>query len=156
MSNATNNKMSVLGFIRDAVILFLGVLAATWLMDSIQVESTTTLVVVALVLALLNMVLRPLLILFALPFVVFTLGLGILLINAVLLYLAGQLVPGFTVPTFGTAFLGSLIISFISIIVNLVINPRPKIRVQVRTSGSIGPRPGQTRRVSKDDDVIDV
>jgi len=147
-------NVSALGFLRDAVILFLGVLAATWLMDSIQVESTTTLVVVALVLALLNLVLRPLLIFFALPFVVFTLGLGILLINAVLLYLAGQLVSGFTVPTFGTAFLASLIISFISIIVNLVINPRPNIRVRVRTSGSI--RPNSNRRVKKDDDVIDV
>ena len=89
MSNPGTNSISALGFLRDAVILFLGVLAATWLMDSIQVESTTTLVVVALVLALLNLVLRPLLILFALPFVLFTLGRGILLINAVLRYLAG-------------------------------------------------------------------
>jgi len=148
------NRLSLFVFLRDAVILFLGVLAATWLMDSIQVESTQTLIVVALVLALLNLVIKPLLVLFALPFVLFTLGLGILLINAVLLYLAGQIVPGFTVPTFGTAFLGSLIISLISIIVNLVISPRPKIRVRVHSSGSI--RPKGPRKVGRDDDVIDV
>ena len=93
--------------LRDAVILFLGVLAATWLLDSIQVESTTTLLVVALVLTVLNMVVKPLLVLFTLPFVILTMGLGVLLINAVLLFLAGQLVPGFIVPTFGTAFLGT-------------------------------------------------
>ena len=80
--------------LRDAIILFLGVLAATYLMDSIEVESTTTLLVVALVLTLLNMVVKPLLVLFTLPFVVLTLGLGVLLINAVLLFLAGQLVAG--------------------------------------------------------------
>jgi putative membrane protein len=59
-------------FFRNAAILFLGVLAATYILDGIQVESTTTLVLVALVLALLNMVVKPLLVLFALPFVIFT------------------------------------------------------------------------------------
>jgi len=129
-------------------------MATTWLMDSIQVESNTTLILVALVLAILNTILRPILIFFALPFVIFTFGLGILLINAVLLYLAGQLVPGFIVPTFGTAFLGSLIISLISLTVNLFLSPRPRVQVNwnVTTSGSAN-RP---RRTIRKDDVIDV
>jgi putative membrane protein len=138
-------------FIRDTVILFLGVLAATWLLDSIQAESTTTLLLVALVLALLNVVLKPILVLFTLPFVIFTFGLGILLINAVLLFLAGQLVPGFSVPGFGTAFLGALIISLITMGVNLILSPRPKVRF----SWSSGTSHRSRRTISKKD-VIDV
>ena len=148
------SNFSFLTFIRNAVILFAGVMVAAWLMDSIQAESTTTLILVAIVLAVLNTVLRPILILFALPFVVFTLGFGILLINAVLLYLAGQLVPGFTVPTFGQAFLGSLIISLVSLIVNVFLAPRPKVRVQWSTTRSPSSRPSKGK--IREDDVIDV
>ena len=139
--------------LRDAVILFLGVLAATWLLDSIQVESTTTLLVVALVLTLLNMVVKPLLVLFTLPFVILTMGLGVLLINAVLLFLAGQLVPGFIVPTFGTAFLGALIISLVSLIVNIFLSPRPNVRVHWSVNSKSNHR---SRRSINKDDVIDV
>jgi putative membrane protein len=138
-------------FFRDTIILFLGVLAATWLLDSIQAESTTTLLLVALVLALLNVVLKPILVLFTLPFVIFTFGLGILLINAVLLYLAGALVPGFFVPGFGTAFLGALIISLITMGVNLILAPRPKVHFSWSSSGS-----NRSRRTISKKDVIDV
>ena len=138
--------------LRDAIILFLGVLAATYLLDSIEVESTVTLIVVALVLTLLNLIVKPLLVLFTLPFVIFTFGLGILLINAVILYLVGSLIPGFFVPTFGTAFLGALIISLVSIIVNMFLSPRPRIRVNYNVSG----RSHRGRRPIKKDDVIDV
>lgn len=137
-------------FLRDTVILFLGVLAATYVLDSIQAESTTTLLLVALVLALLNVVLKPILVLFTLPFVIFTFGLGILLINAVLLYLAGQLVPGFIVATFGTAFLGALIISLIAMGVNLILSPRPKVRFTTSSSTH------RSRRTISKKDVIDV
>jgi len=138
-------------FLRDALILFLGVIAATWLVNPIQAESTTTLLLVALVLAFFNVILKPVLVFFALPFVIFTFGLGIILINAVLLYLAGQLVPGFIVPSFGSALLGALIISLIALGVNLFLAPRP--RIQVRWSGSASVR--QRRTISKRD-VIDV
>ncbi len=138
--------------LRDAIILFLGVLAATWLLDGIQVQSVTVSLVVALVLVLLNMVVKPVLVLFTLPFVIFTFGLGILLINAVLLYMAGALVPGFEVATFGTAFLGALIISLTSMIVNILLAPKGSFKVKVTTS-----RGGtQTRRKIRDKDVIDV
>ena len=137
------------GFLRDAVILFVGVMAAAWLIDGIHVESNLTLVVVALVLSLFNRILKPILVFFALPFVIFTFGLAILLINALLLYFVSGLVSGFEVPTFGTALLGSLVISLVSMGVNLLLPPRPKIRVQRVSSG-------RSRRASRRDDVIDV
>ena len=142
-------------FLRDAVILFLGVLAASWLLDGIRYESTPTLLIVALVLALLNMVVKPMLVLFTLPFVIFTMGLGILLINAVLLYMAGALVPGFEVLTFGTAFLGALIISVISVLVNIVLAPKSN---NIRMSWSVNRRGdiSRSRKSIKNKDAIDV
>lgn len=141
-------------FLRNGAILFLGVLASTWLIDAIEAESTPTLLLVALVLALLNAIIKPILVLFTLPFVIFTFGLGLLLINAVLLFLAGQLVPGFLVPTFGTAFLGALVISLVSLIVNMLLPPRPKINVQwsVQRNGGIN----RSRKTISKKDVIDV
>ncbi|MEX0332836.1 MAG: phage holin family protein [Puniceicoccaceae bacterium] len=141
-------------FLRNGAILFLGVLASTWLIDAIEAESTPTLLLVALVLALLNAIIKPILVLFTLPFVIFTFGLGLLLINAVLLFLAGQLVPGFLVPTFGTAFLGALVISLVSLAVNMLLPPRPKINVQwsVQRNGGMN----RSRKTISKKDVIDV
>ena len=141
-------------FLRNFVILFLGVLASSWLIDAIEAESTPTLLLVALVLALLNAVVKPILVLFTLPFVVFTLGLGILLINAVLLFLAGQLVPGFMVPTFGTAFLGGLVISLVSLVVNMFLSPRPNVRINWSVNGS--GKMNRSRKTISKKDVIDV
>ena len=58
------------------------------------------LLLVAAVLGALNVSLKPLLIFFALPFVIFTFGLGIIVINALLVMLAGAVVPGFEVASF--------------------------------------------------------
>ena len=147
-------KQSPTTFLRDAVILFLGVLVASWLLDGIQYESVPTLLMVAVVLALLNMVVKPLLVLFTLPFVIFTLGLGILLINAVLLYMAGTLVPGYEVLGFGTAFLGALIISVTSVLVNIVLAPKAHVRVSWSVNGKSNIR--RPRKKISDKDVIDV
>ena len=137
-------------FIRDSVLLFLGVLAASYIIDGIQAESTGTLILVALVLALLNVVLKPILVLFTLPFVIFTFGLGIFLINALLLYFAGALVPGFAVDGFWVAFLGALVISLITMAVNLILPPRPKVHVSWSANSS------RSRRTISKKDVIDV
>jgi putative membrane protein len=143
-------------FLRDAVILFLGVLAASWLLDGIQYESTPTLLIVALVLALMNMVVKPMLVLFTLPFVIFTLGFGILLINAVLLYMAGALVPGYEVLTFGTAFLGALIISVISVLVNIVLAPKSNNNISMSWSVNRRGDISRSRKSIKNKDAIDV
>ena len=79
------------------VFLALGVFLAAGSSEGIRYEDSQSLVLVVIVLSILNLLLKPLLILFTLPFVIFTLGLGVLLINAVLVLLAGKLVPGFEV-----------------------------------------------------------
>ena len=96
------------------IINALALLALPYVMPSIQVASFGTALIVALVLGLINAVLRPLLILLTLPVTLLTLGLFIFVINALLFQLAGNLVDGFNVVGFWPALFGSIIYSLIS------------------------------------------
>jgi putative membrane protein len=79
----------------------------------------TNLLIASLLLGILNSFVRPILMLIALPLLIFTLGLFMLVINALLLYLVGFLMkPYFYVDSFGYAFLGALIISLVSLALN--------------------------------------
>jgi len=111
-----------------------------------------TLALVVLLLSFFNMVIKPLLILFALPFVLLTLGVGLLFINALLFYWAGQLVPGFTVDGFWSAFWGALVVSVVSFLANRWLGRR---RFAAVTRG-LGGRPPQSPATRRDNDVIDV
>jgi putative membrane protein len=86
--------------------------------------------IASLLLGILNAFVRPILMLIALPLLIFTLGLFTLVINALLLYFVGFLMkPSFYVDSFGYAFLGALIISIISVSLNaLTGNSRVKIQ----------------------------
>ena len=108
------------------LVLALGVLLAEKLVPGIRCDSTSTLVVVVLLLSFCNVVLKPLLLLFTLPFIILTMGLGIWLINALLFYLVGRLVDGFHVAGFGSALVGALIVSVTSMIINRLMTPPPK------------------------------
>jgi len=139
-------------FLKRWVVTTVAVLVAEFVVPGIRYDNWVGLVVATLVLGLLNASLRPLLMLLSLPLVIFTLGLFILIINAGLLYLVGQM-KHFHVDTFGAAFWGALIISVVSIMLNsLAGSGDARIRVQG----------GTTRRRSSqkpdDDDgpVIDV
>jgi putative membrane protein len=148
-------NFSIIRLLRDAAMLAFGTLVAAWLVTDITYADSSTLLLVALFLGIVNLLIKPLLILFALPFVVLTLGLGVWLINAALLYLAGVIITGFTVPTYGAALWGSLIISLCGMAVNLFLAPRPRVRWNV-TVESPANRIRRRRRSLRDDDVIDV
>ncbi|HVU18728.1 MAG TPA: phage holin family protein [Candidatus Didemnitutus sp.] len=128
-------------------VLALGVAVSAKLVRGIGYDSGATLAVVALLLALFNAFLKPLIVLFTLPFIVVTLGLGIWFINALLFYGAGQLVQGFRVESFGAALLGALIVSVTNMIFTRLITP-PKVVVP--------PGAGRGPRREKSDDVIDI
>ncbi len=113
-------------------------------------KATAVLVLAALLLGILNAFVRPILMLIALPLLIFTLGLFTLVINALLLYFVGFLLkPNFHVDSFGYAFLGALIISIMSIALNILTGDA-RVTVQRRR-----PPP---KRPDDDDDkpVIDV
>jgi len=92
----------------------LALLALPYVVPSVQVASFGTALLVALVLGLINTLLRPLLILLTLPVTLLTLGLFIFVINALLFQMAGNLVDGFNVGGFASALVGSIAYSLIS------------------------------------------
>jgi len=92
----------------------------------------TNLLMASLLLGILNAFVRPILMVIALPLLIFTLGLFTLVINALLLYFVGYLMnPSFNVDSFGYAFLGALIISITSITLN-ALTGNARISVQRR------------------------
>ncbi len=111
-------------------ILALGVVLAATLVPGIRYDSGTTLAVVVLLLSFFNAVLKPLLVLFTLPFIVLSLGIGVWVINALLLYFVGKLVEGFSVQSFWAAMLGALVVSVTNLVLTRVLQsaatpPRP-------------------------------
>ena len=111
----------ILRFLGNWAINTFAVLVAVQVVHGIHFRDNGLLppVVTALVLGILNAFIRPILMLIALPLLIFTLGLFTLVINALLLCLVSWLMHGyFQVDTFGSAFLGALIISIVSIALN--------------------------------------
>ena len=86
----------------------------TFVMQSIQVDTFTTALIAALILGLINTLIRPMLVLLTLPVTLLTLGLFILVINGLLFWAVSGLVDGFQVGGFWSAVGGALIYSIIS------------------------------------------
>jgi putative membrane protein len=84
------------------------------LIGGIQIRSEAALLVGALVLGLVNAVVRPVLVILTLPATVLTLGLFYLLVNGAAFGIAALLVPGFTVASTGSAIMGALVVSVVS------------------------------------------
>ena len=126
------------------LVLALGVMIATKIVRGINCDNGTTLIVVVLLLSFFNAILKPLLVLFTLPFILVTMGLGVVVINALLFLLVGELVNGFVVEGFWSALGGSLVVSVTNLIVSAVTRG-------ARAEG----RPAQKPK-PKGDDVIDI
>jgi putative membrane protein len=107
-------------FLQRWLINSVAVMVAANLIKGIEYQTLSGLLVASLLLGIFNALLRPLLVLLSLPLVIFTLGLFTLVINALLLYFVGSLLKSFVVADFWAAFWGSLIISFVSLILNVL------------------------------------
>lgn len=92
----------------------LALAAVAYLMPSVGIASAGAAIVAALVLGLVNALIRPLLVLLTLPVTVLTLGLFIFVINGLLFWAVGSVVTGFEVGGFWSAVLGALVFSLIS------------------------------------------
>lgn len=100
-------------FVTRWMITTLAVLVAAQI-PGIHAASFASMAFAALLLGIVNALVRPVLLLLSLPLILLTLGFFILIVNALMLYLVAGLVPGFYVDGFGAAFVGSLIISLVS------------------------------------------
>lgn len=94
------------------------VLGLAYIMPGVDVDNIIDALIVAAVLGLLNIFIKPILVLFTLPVTILTLGLFLLIINALIIMLCDALVDGFKVNGFLNALLFSLVLSFLQSIVS--------------------------------------
>lgn len=102
-------------------ILSISIMAAAYLIDGIHVSGFWGAFLTAAILGLLNTFLRPILLLLTLPINILSLGLFTFVINAILLMMASGVIAGFEVRSFGSALLGSLVISGVNWILNILV-----------------------------------
>lgn len=98
-------------FLVKLIVSTLSVFFAAYLLPGVIVPQFTTAIWIALAIGLLNIFVRPILILFTLPATLFTFGLFLFVINAVVVLMAAGLVNSFEVKSFGSALLFSLLVS---------------------------------------------
>lgn len=95
-------------------LLTIAIIIAAYILPGVSVSSFLAALVTAVVLALINAIIRPVLFLLTLPINIFTLGLFSLVINALLIMLTSIIVPGFEVAGFGWALLFGIALSFLN------------------------------------------
>ena len=103
-------------FLIQIIISAISVLVTGYLLPGIKIDGFSTALVVAVVLAILNVFLKPVLVLFSIPATIFTLGLFLLVINAVIILIASKMVDGFHVSGFWSALFFSIVLSVINAI----------------------------------------
>jgi len=100
------------------MLLAAALLLVDYLYSGVSVESFGAAMIAALVLGLLNTLLRPILILLTLPVTLLTLGLFLFVINALMFYFAAHLLEGLKVDSFTAALIGSLLYSVCGVIID--------------------------------------
>jgi len=116
-----------MGFIIKVLVTALAVWVAAYFLPGVHLQNDAkTIIVVALVLALLNAIVKPLLIILTIPVTIITLGLFLLVINALMVIWTSNLVGGFKIDGWLTALLFSLIVSIVSSILHSIARKRSK------------------------------
>ncbi len=108
-------------FLVHWLVVAIALWAAAWILPGVGISSWPALLVAALVLGLVNAVVRPILVLMTLPITVLTLGLFYLVVNGAAFALAALVVPGFAVEGCGWAIVGALMVSVISGFIGLFV-----------------------------------
>ncbi len=115
------------GLLLRWLVLAVAIMLAAYLFNGIQIAGFGTALFAALALGILNALFRPVLLILTLPINILTLGLFTFVINAVLLLMTSGLIGGLVVRSFGSALLGSLIISAVSWLLSSFINDHGRI-----------------------------
>lgn len=127
------------GFVLRFVVTGVAVLVASHIVPGLVIDSLAAGTVAVLVLAILNALLRPILYVLSAPFIVVTLGVFTIVINAFLLSVVSVLVKGFHVNGLWSAAGGAMLISLVSVMMNVMVSDRSRVEVAASRS--------RTRRV---------
>jgi len=111
----------MLVFLEHLILTAALLLLVSNLVSGVHVQGWGSALVGAIVLGFVNAVVRPLMVLLTLPFTILTFGLFLLVVNAFMLWLVAALVPGIRVQGFGSALLGSLVLTLLNLAVELFI-----------------------------------
>jgi putative membrane protein len=112
------------GWLSNIVALFV----AAWIVSDVGYgDDFWVLFIAALIFTVVNMFVRPIVILLALPAVVLTLGLALVLINTFMLYLTDWIVPSFETGSFWSTLGAAIIVSIVNLIINLVLKPDERL-----------------------------
>jgi putative membrane protein len=109
-----------MGLLIKLIINTLAIFAGANILPGVHVKNITTAILVAIVMAVLNVLLKPILVVLTIPITIVTLGLFLLVINAIIILLCAKLVNGFTVDGFGYAVLFSLVVSLIAYVLEAI------------------------------------
>lgn len=102
------------------IIKTLVLLVTAYLIPGFRIDSYMTAFVVAAVLGILNLFIKPILVFFTLPLTIVTFGLFLFVVNAILLLIASAFVSGFHIDSFGTAIFAAIVITIISSLLNAI------------------------------------
>ena len=107
-----------MNFLAQLIVSALAVIITSLILPGVHIDSPLTGLIVAAVLAFLNAIVKPVLIILTIPITIITLGLFLLFINAGIILLVSNLVHGFSVSGFWTALLFSIILSLVTSVFN--------------------------------------
>jgi len=110
-----------MGFILKLIITAIAAAITAYILPGVEIDGITSAILLALVLAVLNVVVRPVLVALTIPVTIVTLGLFLLVINALIILLADYLLGGFSVNGFIWALIFSLILSVITAIIDMIV-----------------------------------
>ena len=111
------------GIVLRTLIIALGLWFADFLIGGVTITGTGTLLIAALLLGIVNAVIRPLLVFLTFPLTIITLGFFLLVINAAMFGLVAAVLDGFAVSGFVSALFGAIVVSLISMMASWFIGP---------------------------------
>lgn len=124
---------NMMAFLAHWGVTSLSLWVASLLFHGISFASKKSLFISALLLGLVNAVVRPVIIILTIPLTLITFGFFLLVINALMMLLVSTLVPGFKVSGFWTAFFASIVVTIISLMVGMLIFPSEHILLEMPT-----------------------
>jgi putative membrane protein len=107
----------MVGFLIRTAVTAVALWVAVAIVPGLSAQDTGTLVLAAIVLGIVNAIVRPVAVILSIPLTIITLGLFLLVVNAAMLALVAWLVPAFTVAGFWSALFGSIVVSIVSAVI---------------------------------------
>jgi putative membrane protein len=113
-------------FLLTWIVTALSLLITDYIFPGITIQSVDTAAIAAIVLGLVNAIVKPILVILTLPLTILTLGLFLLVVNAISFYLVAYFTSGFQINSFFDALLGSIVLSIVSWFLNQIFDSKDK------------------------------